>query len=85
MVKITATVEGMMCRNCENHVSEAVKKAFGAKEVTSDHEKNTTEIIAKEPVDEAKLREVIEEAGYRMTGMKCEPYEKKGFSLFGKE
>ena len=84
MVKITAKVEGMMCHNCENHVNEAVKKAFGAKEVVSDHEKNTTEIIAKEPIEEDKLREVIEEAGYKLTGLNCEPYEKKGFSIFGK-
>mgnify|MGYP002233795531 CR=1 FL=1 len=34
--------EGMMCGHCEAHVNEAIKKAFGAEDVVSSHENNTT-------------------------------------------
>jgi len=84
MVKIIAKVEGMACGMCEAHVNEAVKKAFDVKEVTSSHKDNVTEIIAEAALDEAKLKEVIEEEGYTVLGVSTEEYKKKRFSLFGK-
>ena len=61
MVKVVAKVEGMACGMCEAHVNEAVKKAFDVKEVTSSHKNNVTEIIAVSNLDEAKVKEVIEQ------------------------
>ena len=84
MVKVIAKVEGMACGMCEAHVNEAVKKAFGVKEVTSSHKDNVTEIIAEAPIDEAKVKEVIEAEGYTVLGVSTEEYKKKRFSLFGK-
>ena len=78
MVKISVTVEGMMCGNCEKHVNKAVETAFNVKKVTSDHTKNLTEIIAAEALDEEKLTETITAEGYRVTAVSTEPYEKKG-------
>ena len=50
--------------------------------MNSSHTKNQTEIISEEPLDEAKLREVIAETGYEVTAVSARPAgEKKG--LFG--
>jgi len=72
MYKITANVEGMMCPHCEARVNDAVSKNFTVESVTSSHEKNETVIVAAAPVDEAKLAEVIKDAGYEFKGVKCE-------------
>ena len=69
MVKITVNVEGMMCGHCEAHVNEAIKKAFGAEDVVSSHENNTTVFTAPEKVDEDKIRQTIKDAGYEVTGI----------------
>ena len=69
MVKITVNVEGMMCPHCEAHVNEAVKAAFQTEDVVSSHEKKTTDFTSPEHVDEDKIREVIKNAGYEVTGI----------------
>ena len=84
MVKITLDIDGMACGMCEAHVNDAVRKAFSVKKVTSSHSKGKTEIVAEEPLNEEKLKAAIEATGYRVTAVRTEPYEKKGFSLFRK-
>lgn len=69
MIKITVNVEGMMCPHCEAHVNEAVKAAFQTEDVVSSHEKKTTVFTSPEHVDEDKIREVIKNAGYEVTGI----------------
>ena len=69
MTTITVNVTGMMCMHCEAHVNKAVKEAFGVEDVVSSHENGTTVIHAQEKLDEDKLREVITEAGYEVTGI----------------
>ena len=69
MVKITVNVEGMMCPHCEAHVNEAIKATFQAEDVVSSHEKKTTVFTSPEHVDEDKIREVIKNAGYEVTGI----------------
>lgn len=81
---MTLDVDGMMCGMCEAHVNDAIRKVFEVKKVTSSHSKGQTEIIAEEPLDEEKLKEAIDSTGYKVLGVKTEPYEKKGFSLFRK-
>lgn len=84
MVKTILTIDGMACSMCEAHVNDAVRKAFVVKKVTSSHAKGRTEILSEQPLEEEKLRAAIEATGYQVTAVKSEPYEKKGFSLFGK-
>lgn len=69
MVKVTVNVTGMMCGHCEAHVSQALKNAFSVEEVTASHEKGTAEFTAPERVDEDKIRSVVKEAGYEVTGI----------------
>ena len=75
MLKITLTVEGMMCPKCEARVSRAFETAFPVKEVKSSHEKNSTVILCEAPIAEDALRAVIPE-GFTMTGYKCEKHKK---------
>ena len=49
------------------------------------HSKGTTEIISEERLDKSTLCEEIYKTGYKVLDVQTEPYEKKGFSLFGKK
>ncbi|MCR5703052.1 MAG: cation transporter [Eubacterium sp.] len=83
MVKIIVGIEGMMCGNCEAHVNEAIRKNFQVKQVKASHVDNQAVIIAKNEIPETELKSIIEECGYKMTGVESEAYEKKGlFGLF---
>ncbi|MGN0764021.1 MAG: heavy-metal-associated domain-containing protein [Aristaeellaceae bacterium] len=81
MMKITVKVEGMMCGMCESHVNNAVRRAYPAAKVTSSHKKGETVILAEAAPEEARLRQVIEAAGYTVGKITASPAEKKG--LFG--
>ena len=72
MYKTTVTVEGMMCHMCEKHVNEALSKAFAAENPVSDHIANKTEFISAEKPDAAKVKEVIEAAGYTVKAVHTE-------------
>lgn len=82
MTQITVGVDGMQCGMCEAHINEAVRGAFKVKKVTSSHSRGETVILSETPIDEGKLREAITKTGYTVTGIKQEPYEKKGLFSF---
>ena len=69
MVKVTVNVTGMMCGHCEAHVNKAIQEAFGVQDVVSSHDAGTTIFSAPEKVDEDKIRQVIKDAGYEVTGI----------------
>ena len=85
MIKTILKIDGMMCGMCEAHMNDAVRNAFKVKKVNSSHSKGETEIISEKALDEAMLRETVEKTGYKLLDISSEPYEKKGFSLFGKK
>lgn len=85
MIKITVNVKGMACGMCEAHINNAVRQNFKVRKVTSSHGKGRTEILAEGPFDDEKLKDVIGRAGYTVTGIHIEPYEKKVFPLFGRK
>lgn len=83
MFKTMLGVEGMSCGMCEAHVNDAVRKAFpAAKKVSSSRMKKLTEVISEVAPDTDALRRAIDATGYRVTGCKVEPFEKKRFLLF---
>ncbi|MGM9607658.1 MAG: heavy-metal-associated domain-containing protein [Oscillospiraceae bacterium] len=84
MVKTTLEIDGMACSMCEAHINDAVRKAFAVQKVTSSHSKGRTEILSEQLLEEEALKAAIEATGYRVTAVRTEPYEKKGFSLFKK-
>ena len=79
MIKTTVKIEGMMCKNCERHVTEALEKAFETKKVTSSHKDGESVILSETAPDPAKLEETVKAAGYTFVSASSE--EKKG--LFG--
>ena len=86
MVKMIVGVEGMACGMCESHINDAIRNAFSVDSVSSSRSKKETDMIAEKPIEEEKIRKVIDQTGYQVTSYKVEPYEKKkGFfaRLFG--
>ena len=85
MFKTTLKIDGMMCPLCESHINDTIRNHFKVRKVSSSHSKGTTEIISEEWLDKSTLCEEIYKTGYKVLDVKTEPYEKKGFSLFGKK
>ena len=86
MLKITMGIDGMMCGMCESHINDAIRREFKVKKVTSSHAKKQTVILTEKPLDEGKLRKVIDDTGYKVTSIETSEEEKKsGFlGLFKK-
>ena len=53
--------------------------------MTSSHTAGESVIISEEPLDEAKLTEVVGETGYTLEGISSEPYTKGGLFSFLKK
>ena len=85
MFKTTLIIDGMMCPMCESHINDTVRNHFKVKKVSSSHSKGTTEIISEKQLDKSTLCGEIYKTGYKVLDVKTEPYEKKGFSLFGRK
>ncbi len=86
MLKITMGIDGMMCGMCESHINDAIRREFKVKKVTSSHTKKQTVILTEKPLDEDKLRKVIDDTGYKVMSIETSEEEKKGglFGLFKK-
>lgn len=82
MIKVTMKIDGMSCGMCEAHINDAIRKVFSVKKVASSHRKEITELLIQDPVDTQLLKHAVEECGYKVLDIRCEPYEKQGFSLF---
>ena len=77
MLKITMGIDGMMCGMCESHINDAIRREFKVKKVTSSHAKKQTVILTEKPLDEDKLRKVIDDTGYKVTSIETSEEEKK--------
>ena len=62
-------IEGMSCGHCVSHVEEALKEVDGVTTVNVSLEGKNAVIEASNEIEEAKLREAIEEAGYELVGI----------------
>lgn len=72
-------IKGMRCGMCESHINNVIRKNFNVKSVKSSHIKNETVIISKEPLDEAKIKEVVDSTGYIFVNIKSEEREHQSF------
>ena len=81
MLKITMEIDGMMCGMCESHINDAIRREFKVKKVTFSHTKRQTVILTEKPLDEDRLRKVIDETGYKV--MSIETVEEKRGGLLG--
>ena len=86
MIQTTLSIDGMMCGMCESHINDCIRRSFAVKKVTSSHSKGQTVILSEEQLDEDKLKDVIKETGYELTGIQVAAVpEKKSFHLFHKK
>lgn len=78
MIKTIVRIDGMACGMCESHINTAIRNALDVTKVTSSHKKGIAEIISKDAIDEAALRNALKDTGYEIVGISSEPYKKKG-------
>lgn len=85
MIKITLSIDGMMCSMCEAHMNDAIRQNYKIKKVTSSHSKNETVIITENDIDNESLENTVSKMGYKLLNVQKEPYEKKGLFSFLKK
>ena len=79
MTETIIGIDGMMCDMCEAHINDAIRKHFSVKSAKSNRRKKQCVAVSEEPLDEARIREVIAETGYDLLSVSSGPYKKKGF------
>lgn len=62
----TYTVVGMTCGHCVNAVTEELTKVDGIADVDVDLASGAVTVTSDGPVDEAKVRDAVDEAGYEL-------------------
>jgi copper chaperone len=68
MSSTTYTVTGMTCSHCVSAVTEEVSKIPGVVAVQVDLASGSVDVSSQSPIDEATVREAVEEAGYELAG-----------------
>jgi copper chaperone len=68
MTSSTYTVTGMTCAHCVASVSEEVGAIDGVTGVAVDLPTGAVTVTSAEPIDEARVRAAVEEAGYTLAG-----------------
>ena len=69
MTTTTYTVEGMTCGHCVSSVTEEISKLPGVTDVSIDlvaGGSTPVTVTSAEPLDEAAVREAVDEAGYEV-------------------
>ena len=82
MIKNTVKIDGMMCGMCENHVNDAIRKAFpDAKKVSASRKDGEAVFLTEGEINPDTIKTAVEETGYTFVSFNSEPYKKRG--LFG--
>ena len=84
MIKITLTIEGMMCPMCEAHVNRTLEKELGVSGVKSNHKKNETVILSDKDISDEEIKQGVLKTGYEIKNIQKEEYKKKGPFSFKK-
>jgi copper chaperone len=61
-------LEGMSCKHCVNHVTEALKE-IGAKDVEVNLDKKLATADVREDITDEIIKEAIEEVGYEVVSI----------------
>ena len=68
MEKHTYTVTGMTCAHCVMSVSEEIGALAGVTDVAVDLPTGAVAVTSDRPLDDARVRAAVEEAGYELVG-----------------
>lgn len=63
-------IEGMTCQHCKHHVEEALKELEGVKTANVSLEGKFAEIELDREIDDARIIAAVDEAGYKVTGIR---------------
>lgn len=63
----TIQIEGMSCSHCAKKVELALKELEGVKSVKVSLEDKKAEMILVKEIDDEKIKEVIEDIGYKIS------------------
>ena len=66
----TIKIKGMMCEHCEKRIKEALEKLPEIESVKANHNKNIAQAVINGKPDEKRIREAIEEQGYKFVSIK---------------
>ncbi|MEU1281824.1 heavy-metal-associated domain-containing protein [Streptomyces sp. NPDC005805] len=61
-------VTGMTCGHCEGAVGSEISALAGVTSVQAEAATGLVTVVSKAPLDEAAVREAVDEAGYELTG-----------------
>lgn len=67
MSEATYTVAGMSCGHCVAAVTSELTALPGVAEVEVDLASGRVQVVSDAPLDDASVREAVEEAGYEVT------------------
>ncbi|SQD97799.1 MULTISPECIES: heavy-metal-associated domain-containing protein [unclassified Parafrankia] len=73
MSETTYTVTGMTCGHCVASVTEEVGDIQGVTNVAVDLSSGAVTVTGDRQVDPAEVRAAVEEAGYRLAGLRPAP------------
>jgi copper ion binding protein len=69
-MKKLITIEGMSCGHCVKHVEEALSELSGVAKVEVSLKDKNAVVELNQEVEDSKLKEAIEEAGYEVVAIK---------------
>lgn len=71
----TINIEGMQCNHCKMSVEKALNSIEGITKVDVSLENKNAKIEANKEIDDNKIKEVIEEAGFKVgVGVLDDPF-----------
>ncbi len=70
MNKKTVIIKGMMCMHCVAHVTDALKKIEGVKEVEVDLKEEKAVVVSDEKIADDKIIAAVTDAGYEVAEIK---------------
>ncbi|ATL27907.1 heavy-metal-associated domain-containing protein [Streptomyces formicae] len=62
-------VKGMTCGHCEGAVSSEISELAGVSSVTAVAATGLVTVVSAAPLDEAAVRDAVDEAGYELSGV----------------
>ncbi len=68
-MKKLVTIEGMCCDHCAARVEKALSAVNGVVSADVKLKKNLAVIRSRDEVSDEEIRKVVEEAGYKVTGI----------------
>ena len=69
-MKKQINIEGMSCGHCVKHVENALVEVKGVEKVEVNLQDKNAIVVLNQEVDDSKLKEAVEEAGYDVTSIK---------------